>query len=238
LISISMGGSGIDEPRLLPRLQIISKDKDIIWEWRGEEHIQELEKLLGLNYLNREEYLHIHSCDVFKDNPLGHKDKRFKKNNIVVSFDHIGVVAIIDYPSGEIVWAWGPGVISEKLSTSILSTGNLLIFDNGINRGWSRVIELNPLTREIVWEYHAEPKQNFITRYWGNAQGLPNGNVLICESEFDHIFEITPQGEIVWDFISPFGKITRSRGIYRAYRYSPEYIQPLLEQLKIWQLGN
>lgn len=229
LISTAMAGSGIDEPQLLPRLQIISRNKHILWEWRGEEHIQELEKLLGLNYLDKEEYLHIHTCDVFKDNPLGHKDKRFKKNNIVVSFDHIGVVAVIDYPSGRIVWAWGPGIISGKLSTSILSTGNLLIFDNGINRGWSRVIEVNPSSEEIVWEYHAEPKESFFSIYWGNAQGLPNGNVLICESEFDHIFEITPEGEIVWDFISPFGVTTGCHGIYRAYRYSADFVKKILK---------
>jgi len=56
----------------------------------------------------------------------------------------------------------------------MLKNGNILIFDNGSGRGWSRIIEVNPIGKEIVWEYHAEPKESFITRYWGSAQGLPN----------------------------------------------------------------
>ena len=39
-----------------------------------------------------------------------------------------------------------------------LPNGNLLIFDNGTLRGYSRVIELNPLTEEIAWEYDGKPE--------------------------------------------------------------------------------
>ena len=88
----------------------------------------------------------------------------------------------------------------------MLKNGNILIFDNGSGRGWSRIIEVNPIGKEIVWEYHAEPKESFITRYWGSAQGLPNGNILICESEFDHIFENYASGRNSMELYQPILK--------------------------------
>ncbi len=37
----------------------------------------------------------------------------------------------------------------------------------------------------------------------GANQPLPNGNVLITESDFGRVFEVTRDGEIVWEFNSP-----------------------------------
>jgi hypothetical protein len=33
-----------------------------------------------------------------------------------------------------------------------------------------------------------------------NAQRLPNGNTLICEADFGRLFEVTAQGELVWEY--------------------------------------
>src|SRR5258706_14516162 len=38
----------------------------------------------------------------------------------------------------------------------------------------------------------------------GNAQRLPNGNTLITESSFGRFFEVTKEGEIVWEYVNPF----------------------------------
>ena len=43
-----------------------------------------------------------------------------------------------------------------------------------------------------------------------------------------HLFEVTPDKEIVWSFHSPF-KERGAMAIYRCLRYSPEYVEPLLE---------
>ena len=36
---------------------------------------------------------------------------------------------------------------------TMLASGNVLVFDNGVWRGYSRVIEMEPATSEIVWSY-------------------------------------------------------------------------------------
>jgi len=219
-----------------PRIEIISPDKNILWQWRGEKHIEELEQLMGLKISSLGAWENNNTCEILKDNPLAKKDSRFQEGNVIFSYNALDIIGIIDYPTGEIVWAWGYGILDGQHTPTMLDNGNLLIFDNGTNRGWSRVIELNPLTEEIVWEYHAEPKEDFYTKEMGNNFKLPNGNILICESMKNRIFEITPDGEVVWDFISTFHEITGGGiGIYRAYRYSPEYVQPLLDKIEKWR---
>ena len=60
---------------------------------------------------------------------------------------------------------------------------------------------------------------------------LPNGNTFVCAggSRDGRLFEVTPAGEVVWDFRNPFA--ARANGmtkIYRAYRFEPAFVEPLL----------
>jgi len=214
--------------QLKPIIEIITPDKKVNWTWRGDDHVKELENLIGLKVQLRREWAHNNACEIIKDNPLGKKDPRFQKGNIIFSYCHLDTIGIIDYLTGEIVWAWGPGILEEQHAPTMLDNGNLLIFDNGVTRDWARIIELNPLTEEIVWEYHAEPKKDLHSGYGSNASKLPNGNILICVSDKNQILEITPEGEIVWDFISTFNVTNGLGGIYQAYRYSPEYVKDII----------
>jgi hypothetical protein len=66
----------------------------------------------------------------------------------------------------------------------------------------------------------------------GNAQRLPNGNTLVCEASFGRFFEVTKDGETVWEYVNPFfGKpffagppTTEGSLVFRALRYSAEEI--------------
>ena len=125
------------------------------------------------------------------------------------------------------MWAWGPGELDGQHKPHMLPNGNILIFDNGTLRKWSRVIQLDPLKEEIVWEYTGTPKESFYSGFISGAQQLPNGNILICEGGPYRLFEVTPDKEIVWEFRSPYKK-EGGMSIYRANRYSPEYVKALL----------
>lgn len=100
-----------------------------------------------------------------------------------------------------------------------------MIFDNGWHKGSSRIVELDPRTEEIVWSY--EPGPEFFSRRGGMAQPLPNGNLLLTQQDAGRVFEITRQGEIVWDFWNP--QHNRNSGqrlsIYRAWRWSAEDLE-------------
>jgi hypothetical protein len=84
----------------------------------------------------------------------------------------------------------------------VLSSGNILLFDNGMGRRWSRVVELDPASGRIVWEHGGPGEGSFYTRTRGSNQRLSNGNTLIVESDDGRAFEVTPGGETVWEFIN------------------------------------
>ncbi|MCH3972709.1 MAG: aryl-sulfate sulfotransferase [Oscillospiraceae bacterium] len=137
--------------------------------------------------------------------------------------------------------------------------GDLLVYDNGgaagygvpnpaspagLNnavRSYSRVLQFNPITLDITWQYTPEDagsllfadSYKFFSPYISSAQRLPNGNTLITEGSDGRVFEVTPEHEIVWEYINPYyntvaGKY-RNNLVYRAYRVPYEWI-PQLEK--------
>jgi hypothetical protein len=132
--------------------------------------------------------------------------------------------------------------------------GHLLVFNNGGGRpdgNYSSVDEIVLPLREDgryerkpgsaygpdkpIWSYTAAKKSAFFAAMMSGAQRVPNGNTLICTGFGGTIFEVTPQKEIVWDYINParntmpmrgfggFGGFDWRRALFRAYRYGPGY---------------
>ncbi len=103
--------------------------------------------------------------------------------------------------------------------------GNILIFNNGAGRPrgrYSSVIEIqSPVNTDghymiekispygpdkPVWEYTytAPDKRSFFADFISGAHRIANGKTLICSGPRGHFFEITPRGEIVWEYRNPF----------------------------------
>ena len=110
---------------------------------------------------------------------------------------------------------------------TILANGHILVFDNGLQRGWSRVLEVDPLTDRIVWEYGATDRERFYSRGRGNAQRLPNGNTLIADSDNGRAFEVTHEGDLVWEFRNPFLVEKQGRN-HRAPLWARRYAEATL----------
>ena len=123
-----------------------------------------------------------------------------KKGDWLISMRDLDLIVILDPEKEEFVWSWGPGELSMQHDARLLENGNVLVFDNGCSRGFSRIIELEPLTNKIVWEYKSNPPETFYSALRGSSQRLPNGNTLITEGNKGHVFEVTSKGKVVWDF--------------------------------------
>ena len=93
--------------------------------------------------------------------------------------------------------------------------GNVQIFDNGMHRpdamSYSRIVELDPSDSSIVWEYAAQPREQFFSGHISSAERQSNGNTLICEGTSGRVFEVTSRGEVVWDGQEPRGAPGRGR---------------------------
>jgi hypothetical protein len=118
--------------------------------------------------------------------------------------------------------------------------GNLLVFDNGGASGYgfnnpnapdgnnsfaranSRVLEINPVTLQLVWSY-AGPR--FYSSNISGAQRLANGNTLITEGASGRLLEVTKEAKIVWEYIYPvFTGPQSTNNVYRGYRIPYDWI--------------
>ena len=104
----------------------------------------------------------------------------------------------------------------------------------------SRVVEVDPISKDIVWQYDGSTSGHqiwsFYSSFMCSARRLPGGNTLIAEGMYGRIFQVTREGEIVWEFVNPrFGdqmtlpgdaQCERNNQIYRAqpvpYDWVPE----------------
>ncbi len=171
---------------------------------------------------------HANSIETMRRKELAEKNPLFGLDNILVCIRHQDTIAMINRKSEKAIWTWGQGEISGPHDATVLDNGHILLFDNGLGRDWSRVIELDPVTKKIVWEYKAEKPTDFYTKSRGSSQRLPNGNTLIAESEKGHAFEVTPSGDIVWDYYSPFEDASGERStLGRIRRYPIEFIEAI-----------
>ena len=174
---------------------------------------------------------HTNSVEWMHHEHLYDRHPIYASTNVLVCTRHQDVIAIINWDTNKLIWAWGPGEIQGPHDAQVLANGNILLFDNGLWRKWSRVIELDPLTKKIVWEYRALNPTDFYTRSGGGCQRLPNGNTLITNSDEGHGFEVTADGEIVWEFYNPkFTTSGKRISCARMKRYQPGFIEAIQEQ--------
>jgi len=207
----------------------VDRDCNVTWEWHSDRHVDELADLVGLEFPRKQEdWAHTNTVEALPDTPLGQRDQRFRAGNVIFSSRNIDTIGVIDYPSGRVVWAWGPGELDGQHMPTMLPDGKLLIFDNGTRRGFSRVLELDPETDRITWEYRL-PDHAF-ARALSGQEVLPNGNLLICAGTPGVILEVTRQGEIVWELRNEIRGLRESyaTSVYRAAFCPPDRVEPFL----------
>jgi hypothetical protein len=174
---------------------------------------------------------HANSVEWMHHKHLVGRHPIYDLDNVLVCFRNQNRIAVINWTRNAVVWAWGQGEIHGPHDAQCLDNGNILLFDNGLGRGYSRAIELDPVTKTIVWQYKATPPSAFYTASKGSVQRLPNGNTLLAESDAGRAIEITPAGEVVWEFICPH-KVKRGKraAIVRMKRLPHSFVEAVLRQ--------
>jgi hypothetical protein len=141
---------------------------------------------------------------------------------------------------------------AEWIPAGHSGAGRILVFNNGSEetRPYSSVDEIDPTF--LAGRYELGPDGTFLparsTRVhprraedrWlssalSGAQRLPNGNTLIVDGPAGRLFEVTPAGESVWEYVNPFYERGRRRGtsprgdpvlpwrVFNAEHYPPDY---------------
>ncbi len=150
---------------------------------------------------SRGDIYHTNAVEVL-DGSLAERIPAFRKGNVLLSMRQLSLLAVLDMDSEQIVWV-SSGLWFEQHDPKVLRNGNILVFDNRGDDGKSRVIEFDPVSGEVVWVYAGSDGNMFFTKMCGASHRLPNGNTLATESDYGRAFEVTPEGEIVWEFLNP-----------------------------------
>lgn len=194
-----------------------------VWEWHAAEHLDLGRDVITFND-SRDEWSH------------GNTVVPLDNDKVMFSFRNISTVGIIDKGTGDVVWRLGDEILAQQHDPSLLSNGNILVYDNGSHSAhhplpFSRVVEVDPETNQIVWEYSDNPAYNFFSPYISGARRLPNGNTLITEGMFGRMFQVTTDGDVVWEYINPhFFEDSENavvNRVFRATHYLPEEISRL-----------
>lgn len=213
----------------------VAPDGATVSEWRSWEHLSfEEDRICPLE--SHKEWTHANSIGLTPD------------GDWLLSFRLTDTVGIVDPNSGDFRWKWGPGELSHQHHASWLDSGRVLIFDNGCHRrrgpNFSRVLEVDPATNEIAWTYQAETIVGFYSFMVSGAERLPNGNTFITEGATGRLFEVTPEGETVWEFVSPFilkSVFGPTPAVFRAHRYAqsdPRFAGRVLEPERYGELNQ
>jgi hypothetical protein len=114
------------------------------------------------------------------------------------------------------------------IETNCPGAGHILIFNNGLGRGYSTVNEIAPPVDAAgnytlaagaaygpstnVWTYMSSPPTSFYSSEISGCQRLPNGDTLICEGVKGNLFEVTSAGQIVWRYLCPVTSTILTQG--------------------------
>ncbi len=124
---------------------------------------------------------------------------------------------------------------AEWIEAGLPGEGNIIIFNNGGGRpggNYSSIDEIIPPVNpdgsyslapgsafgpdQTSWCYTAKTPTDFYARNISGQQRFPNGNTLICDGPDSFFFEVTSEGETIWEFDA-------AGAVFRVDRYASEY---------------
>lgn len=210
-----------------PVLEAVVQEVDIesgavLFEWHSLGHIG-LEESYGDAIEDPQgyyDYLHLNSIDIANDGDL------------LLSGRHTHAVYKVDRRTGDLIWRLGGKQSDFDLGEGAEfryqhdvrqhPDGTLTVFDNGAGsatatpheRSRAVTLRLNEedMTARLVREY--QPPGGLLATSQGNAQRLPNGNVLVGWGSKPAITEYAAPGQVVYDARFP-PKVES----YRSFRY-------------------
>ena len=158
----------------------------VIWTWYAEDHFS-YPRTAG------QDWTHLNDADRLPDGTTMISLKNFNK-----------VIIVNTTAAGEVLWEYGDyyndTMLNGPHNPEYTPRGTILMADSDNHR----IIEVNMTTKEIIWEY--APTGDEFLGWPRDADLLPNGNMLICDSLWqgsgrNTIWEInTTTKEVVWHY--------------------------------------
>ncbi|MFC1495292.1 aryl-sulfate sulfotransferase [Thermodesulfobacteriota bacterium] len=232
----------------------VDKKGNTVWEYHVWDHIGTGPHQYDINYILPEklggnytsfDWSHFNMVEYIPEKDL-----------VLLNSRNFSEFYLIDYKTKKMVYRWGnPSAYGQGERPSWYNNGDqkvfgshnatyigkdrFMVFDNGSERAEgnrSSVVIVDRQTNEIEWEYHTNTPQSFYSFRQGAVQMLPNGNIHVTSTHSGHLFEVTKDKEVVWDYVSPvfdcemkckaedgYSPNAMQNMIHRSYRYGADY---------------
>jgi len=192
---------------------------ETVWEWSSGEHLAPFFDRAGrpsntdqsfFNATQAADITHINSVQELPENRhFDAGDTRFRPGNLLISARNLDTIFVIDRETGEVAWEYTERLDFQHealmVEPGLPRAGNILVFNNGYHYRYryrsSEIVEIDPSGSERVWEYSSP---TFFSSTGGVEQPLPNGNVMVSSGLGGRVFEVTPSGDIVWQWTPTF----------------------------------
>ncbi len=129
----------------------------------------------------------------------------------------------------------------QWIEPGLPGAGNFLVFNNGEGRPRAQYSSADEFTApmdaaghytlepeepygpdELVWRYGGKEGAWFFSSFISGVQRLKNGNTLICQGADGRVFEVTAEGQVVWEFANIFGgEVEMSLGKHQGPAQGP-----------------
>lgn len=191
------------EGELLQELSLIEALRSSSWFNKALEHARTPARVAALTMGEVEalDFLHANSVQIL-DGSQVKIDRAFAAGNVLVCLRELNALVVVDLKRERIIW-YREGAWLAPHDPRLLPSGNILLFDNLGNHGFSQALEFDVRTGTERWAYRGEPADQFTSVFCGTARRLAGGNTLLTESCNGRAIEVSPEGEPVWVFRSP-----------------------------------
>ena len=126
----------------------------------------------------------------------------FAEGQALVSMCLLDTIAAIDLRAETTHW-WQTGPFALQHQPRPTADGLIVLFNNHVSRRESSVQMIDPADGAVVWEYFGPAEEPLFSETSGSVEPLPNGNLLIIETNRGRVLEITRDQENVWEFRNP-----------------------------------
>lgn len=146
--------------------------------------------------------LHLNDVEIF---PSDRKSAVFSTGDIMISLRNIQTILVFD-PDTLKVKFLSIGKLLRQHDPDFVGDDRISVFDNRnlepLDGSASRIASIDTKTGEVSTLVGQENGISFYTSILGKHQVIHNGNVLITSSQQGRAFEVTSQGQIVWDYFN------------------------------------
>lgn len=160
--------------------------------------------------------IHLNDLEVFPDTmPEG----IFKHGDVLVTLRNINTIFVFDPETLKIRYI-NTGVVQRPHDADFIDGDTISIYDNnnfqtewfdnisgvrGAGDQASKIVTLSAKTGSIIETFDVGEAGPFFTDLMGNHQRLDNGNLLVAESRAGRLFEVTSDGQLVWEYFNIIG---------------------------------